>query len=298
MTTPASLAAELKAAFTLTESSDGMLRAQYFTERRGVVFGGQILGQAVIAATRRMPAKRVRTVQTIFAKAARLGEPVDIAVDVIHEGRTVGSATVTFTQNGRACARSLVLLDVPEPDLVRYQAAMPPVSRPLPSAAQPHWMAAPETIIVGDVDLNDPNLTGPPQLQLWVRFPDAPADDPTMARALLSHATDGWLITTAMRPHSGLGQSMAHTEVSTGVLAQEVTFHDDFDAVQWLLIDHEALVTGGGHTYGRGHVFTEKGALVVSFTQQALLRKFPAGQAPAGQGGDDLLITRYVMGEK
>ena len=133
----------------------------------------------------------------------------------MQEGRTFGSSTVTFVQNGRVCARALALLDVREPDLIRHQVAMPDVAPPDPAKAQSNPAAAPETIIVGDVDVRDPALTGPPTLQLWVRFPDAPADDTTIARALLAHATDGWLIATAMRPHKGIGQSMAHHELST-----------------------------------------------------------------------------------
>jgi acyl-CoA thioesterase II len=278
-----SLGEELNAAFTLSDDGDGVLRAPYFTERRGVVFGGQLVGQAVVAATRCIPDKRVRSVQTVFARGARLDQPVDIRVEPMHEGRNIASATVTFAQRGRVCARSLVLLDVAEPDLVRHQIPMPDIPSPDAAKAVPHWLAAPQTIVVGDVDIADPALTGPPTLQLWIRFPEAPISDPTLARALLAHATDGWLIATAMRPHAGLGQSMAHTEVSTGVLTQDVTFHDEFDARQWLLIDHEAQATGAGRTYGRGHVFTEDGRLVASFVQEALLRRFPAGQDPRGQ---------------
>jgi acyl-CoA thioesterase II len=278
-----SLSEELNAAFSLTDVGDGVLRAPYFTERRGIVFGGQMVGQAVVAATRHIPDKRVRSVQTIFARGASLDQPVDIRVEPMHQGRNIASATVTFTQNERLCARSLVLLDVAEPDLVRHQIPMPDVPAPDESKAVSIWLAAPQTIIVGDVDIADPAVTGPPTLQLWVRFPQAPAGDGTAARAMVAHASDGWLIATAMRPHAGLGQSMAHTEVSTGVLAQDVTFHDEFDARQWLLIDHESLATGGGRAYGRGHVFTEDGRLVASFVQEALLRQFPEGQNPRGK---------------
>ncbi len=280
MTASPSLYEQLSAAFNLSEMPGGILRAPHFSGRPGVVFGGQLIGQAVIAATRRLPGKQVRTVQTTFVKGATTDQPVDIHVETMHDGRTVGSATVSFVQGGRLCARSLILLDVREPDLVRHQLPMPEVAPPDPAKAQPHWMAGPETIVVGEIDVADPELTGPPRLQLWIRFPDAPAGEAALARALLSHATDGWLIGTAMRPHAGLGQSMAHTEVSTGVLAQDVTFHDDFDASDWLLVDHHAQAAGGGHTYGRGHVFTAQGALVASFVQQALLRRFPAAQDP------------------
>jgi acyl-CoA thioesterase II len=283
MTTAASLHDELLAALTLTESHDGTLRAPYFTESRGVVFGGQMLGQAIIAASRHMPKKRVRSVQAVFARGAKVCDPVDITVESMHEGRNVGSSTVTFEQHGRLCARALMLLDVSEADLVRYEIAKPDVEPPDPSRARPNALTAPETIVVGDVDIHDPALTGPPSLQLWIRFPQAPTDDPTMARALLAHATDGWLIATAMRPHPGLGQALAHVEVSTGVLTQTLTFHDDFDASDWLLIDHVAQATGGGRTYGRGHVFTEGGHLVASFVQESLLRRFPEGQSPRGK---------------
>jgi acyl-CoA thioesterase-2 len=282
MTTAGSLHDELLAVLTLTQSDDGTLRAPHFSDGRGVVFGGQMLGQAIVAASRRMPTKRVRSVQTVFARGAKVSDPVDITVDPMHEGRNVGSSTVTFEQHERLCARSLVLLDVGEPDLVRHELNMPDVEPPDPSKARPNVLTAPDTIVVGDVDIHDPTLTGPPSLQLWIRFPQAPADDPTMARALLAHATDGWLIATAMRPHPGLGQALAHVEVSTGVLTQTVTFHDDFDAGDWLLVDHLAQATGGGRTYGRGHVFTEGGHLVASFVQESLLRRFPEGQNPLG----------------
>ena len=52
---------------------------------------------------------------------------------------------------------------------------------------------------MGDVDLSDPELVGPPELDAWVRFVDAP-DDPATDQALVAYSTDGFLIGTAMRP--------------------------------------------------------------------------------------------------
>jgi acyl-CoA thioesterase-2 len=152
---------------------------------------------------------------------------------------------------------------------------MPEVAPPEASKARPNLAAAPETIVVGDIDVRDPALIGPPTLQLWVRFPEAPAGDTALARALLAHATDGWLIATAMRPHQGIGQAMAHRELSTSVVSHSLAFHDGFVADQWLLIDHESQAAGGGRAYGRGHVFTEDGRLVASFVQESLLRRAP-----------------------
>lgn len=271
---------DLLAALDLTETGPGTYGAPYDPQATGrqIVFGGELLGQAIVAASRAMPTKRVKSVQTIFARGVHTAAPVDIHVEPMHDGRNLGSATVTFTQEDRLCARGLVLLDVREPDLVRHQPDMPAVVPPDPSSAIADALAAPETIIVGDVDVHDPASTGPAALQLWVRFRGAPDDDPAVARALLAYATDGWLIATAMRPHAGIGQSMAHREVSTGVVSHALVFHDDVDAARWLLLDHESVFAGGGRCYGSANVFTEAGSLVASFTQEALLRHFPAGQ--------------------
>lgn len=283
MTSASSFGEELLATLALAESDDASFRAPYIGGGRGVVFGGQMLGQAIIAASRCMPDKRLKSLQTVFARGAKVADPVDIFVEPMQEGRTFGSSTVSFVQDGRVCARALALLDVSEPDLIRHHVSMPEVAPPDPSKAQPNPAAAPQTIIVGDVDVRDPACVGPPTLQLWVRFPEAPADDTTIARALLAHATDGWLIATAMRPHKGIGQAMAHQELSTSVISHSLAFHDDFAADRWLLIDHESQAAGGGRAYGRGHVFTEDGRLVASFVQEALLRRAPSGDPASGQ---------------
>jgi acyl-CoA thioesterase-2 len=285
MITRSSMMDSLLVSLELEPTVSGALRTAGVDDGHGrrVVFGGEMLGQAIVAAGRAMPSKLVKSVQTIFARGAHTGSPLDVSVETMHEGRNLGSVTVTFAQEDQLCARALVLMDVEDTDLVRHQPRMPQTHRPDASSAVVHLLAAPETIVVGDVDINDPALTGPPTLQLWVRFRGAPAGDATVARALLAYATDGWLLATAMRPHPGIGQAMAHREMSTGVVSHALSFHDDFDANEWLLIDHESLFAGRGRCYGRANVFTENRRLVASFTQEALLRHFPAGQDPRGR---------------
>jgi acyl-CoA thioesterase II len=276
---------QLLYALDLDAGLDGNLRAPHVGDDTGrnVVFGGELLGQAIVAATRDVPEKRVKSVHAIFARPARTDSTLEIVTEVMHQGRNLGSASVTFVQDDRLCARMLVLLDVDEPDLVRHEAAPPAIDPPDESAAAAHSLAAPETVIVDDVDISDPDATGPATLQMWVRFRGTPTGDENLARAVLSYATDGWLIGTAMRPHLGIGQSMAHREISTGVVSHAVVFHDAFDPNEWLLIDHKSVFAGGGRCYGSANVFTEGGRHVASFTQEALLRRFPAGQDPRGR---------------
>jgi len=276
------LLARMLASLELTEAGDGVLRGPRVHEAPGQpVFGGELLAQAIVAAARAVPGKRVKSVQAIFARGGDSSAPLDIRVEAMHEGRNLASATVTFTQADRLCTRALVLLDAAEADLVRHQPDPPALLAPDERAAAPHDAAAPETIIVGGVDVRDPDAVGPATLQLWVRYRPVPAGDPNLARALLAFATDGWLIGTAMRPHAGVGQALAHRTISTGVLSHALVFHDDLDANEWHLLDHESVFAGGGRCYGRADVFSASGRLVASFTQEALLRDIPAARRPA-----------------
>jgi len=246
----------------------------------GVVFGGQLLAQAVVAAAATDPAKEVKSLHTVFARGGALDAPLDVDVDVMHQGRAFGSVTVTFSQAGRLCSRSLVLLSAAEPDLIRHGAPFPQMDGPEAAAASAHGGDWWEIRTVGGVDISDPDAVGPAELFVWTRFPGAP-EDVTTSRALLSYATDGFLIGTAMRPHAGVGQALAHVSISTSVVSHTLTFHEPFDAGQWLLLAQESPYAGRGRSYGRGNVFTRDGALVASFVQENMIRDFPSGQARA-----------------
>jgi acyl-CoA thioesterase len=242
---------------------------------RDVVFGGQLLGQAIMAASASFPGKQVRTLHTVFARAARVSAATELAVEPIHDGRSFASANVTAWQGDRLCARSLVLLDAPDPDLIRHAAPAPQVAAPeqCPDAGpSPLVFPGAELRIVGGVDTFRPDApVGPAELFAWVRYADAPSDVATN-QAILAWGTDGFLIGTAMRPHAGIGQADAHRTLSTGVVGHTLTFHEPFTTRDWLLIAHESPHAGAGRSYGRAQVFTREGHLVASFVQDNMIR--------------------------
>jgi acyl-CoA thioesterase len=246
-------------------------RAQNAEDGHGVVFGGQLLAQSIVAGMRGHENKRVKTLHTVFARAATSDAPVEIAVDPMHSGRAFASSTVTISQGDRLCTRSLVLLSADEPDFIRQAELAPEVAPPddelAADAGSDGWHVA----IVGDVDISDPDLVGPPELDVWTRFAGAP-EDPTVDQALLAFATDGFLIGTAMRPHAGVGQAQSHVTLSTGVIGHTLTFHEPFSASQWLLLSHRAVHAGHGRCYGRANVFRTDGVLAASFVQDAMIR--------------------------
>jgi acyl-CoA thioesterase len=264
----------------LADAGQGRFEAGHIAGAHGVVFGGQLLGQTIMAASRAIPDKRVKSVHIIFARGASTDAPLAIDVDTMHQGRAFASVTVTIGQAGKVCTRALVLLDVDEPDLIRHHAPMPDVGGPettdVHTNAEPWW----EIGVVDGVDISDAAAVGPPELYVWTRFPDAPADI-AVNQALLAYASDGFLIGTAMRPHPGVGQSLAHVSISTTVLSHTLSFHDQFSAGEWMLVAHESPYAGRGRSYGRAHVYTADGRLVASFVQENMIRDFPKGQAPA-----------------
>lgn len=261
-------------ALKLDRTGTDTYRAENLQIGHNVVFGGQLLAQSIVAGQAGQEGKTVKTLHTVFARGARPDAPVEISVERLHSGRAMASSTVTISQGDRICTRSSVLLSADEPDVMRHadtsKAAEPP------PAADP--AVAWQTRIAGGVDIDDPELVGPAELDVWTRWNGAPAD-PTTSQALLAFSTEGFLIATAMRPHRGIGQSLAHRTLSTGVVSHTITFHGPVPVGDWLRLAQRSVFSGGGRAYGRGDVFTESGDLVASFVQDSFIRPMGPGRA-------------------
>ena len=265
------------AALQLEPTGQDTYRAPNAESGHGVIFGGQLLAQSIVAGLAGHDGKRVKTVHTVFARGGSPDAPVEIAVDRMHAGRAFASSTVTISQGERLCTRSLVLLTADEPDFIRHADPAPPTPVPDGDAAvdgEGAWQIR----IAGDVDIDDPEAVGPAELDVWTRFAGAP-DDPAVDQALLAFATDGFLIATAMRPHAGVGQSQAHVTVSTGVISHTLTFHEPAPAGEWLLLSHHSPYAGRGRSYGRADVFRADGAIVASYVQDAMIRPLDRGRS-------------------
>lgn len=262
---------DILASLALEQQSTGHFSATNAPGGHGVIFGGQLLAQSIMAAQIGHNEMTIKTIHTLFARGGNPEHDVEISVEPIHSGRTVVALQVRIYQGERVCTASTVLLTAPEDDFIAHGAAMPDVCGPDDCAPVPH-LAGWDLRIVDDIDVNDPDAIGPPELNVWSRFPDAPRDG-SVDHALLGYASDGFLIGTAMRPHAGVGQSQAHVSLSTGVLTHTLTFHEPFCAADWLLLAHRAPHAGGGRSFGSADVFTQDGRHVASFVQDAMIRR-------------------------
>lgn len=240
-------------------------------DERQVVEGSQVLAQAIVAVAKRFPGKSVRSVQAVFARAAVVGPPVELGIDVVHEGRSMASAVVAAQQNGRRCVTVTVLADVPSDDVIRHHVPRPDVAAPADAHLSPMPMTGRELRLVDVLDVNSPDEVGPPELHAWLHYDPIPRRE-DLAKALVGYFTGHLGISTTMRAHEGIGTSQSHLTVSTAPMTLTVSFHEPVRWDGWLLYSHESTQVGAGMSYVRGMVHTEAGELIASFSQDAMIR--------------------------
>ena len=187
------------------------------------------------------------------------------------EGRTTATAVVTAIQNGKRCITVTMLADVPSADVIRHHLPRPHVAAPAEANVSAMPMAGRQLRLVDVVDVNSPDEVGPPELYAWLHYDPIPTRN-DLAKALIAYFTGHLGISTTMRAHKGIGTAHAHVTVSTAPMTVSVSFHEPVRWDGWLLYSHESTQVGAGMSYVRGAVHTEEGALIASFSQDALIR--------------------------
>lgn len=238
---------------------------------RQVVEGTQVLAQAIVAVAKRFPDKSIRSAHAVFSRAVFVGAPVELAIDVVHEGRSVATAVVTAVQNGKRAITMTVLADVPSEDVITHHVPKPTVAAPADANAGGMPMIGRELRLVDVVDVNSPDEVGPPELHAWLHYEPVPTRD-DLAKALLAYFTGHLGISATMRAHEGIGTAQAHLTVSTAPMTVTVSFHEPVRWEGWVLYSHESTQVGAGMSYVRGTVHSEDGALLASFVQEGLIR--------------------------
>lgn len=247
----------------------------YYARTRNVVEGGQLLGQAIVAASRTVPDQRVTWASMTFVRAASFDDPIELTVDELRRGRTFSTLSIRNEQTGRLVAPAMVLLDRGAADAMRATAEMPQVPRPDDSEPYDMGVVGRDLRVVDGAYDPDPDRTGPPEIHAWMRYRDNPSD-PVLRQALVAQGTTHWAIAAAMRPHPGIGEALAHKSLSTGPVAMTLAFHDDAPLDQWLLYSTTGIWSGLGLIQGEGRIYTEHGVLVASYTLQAMVREMMA----------------------
>ena len=252
------------------------------------VFGGQVAGQALVAAGRTVPADRlVHSMHAYFIRPGDPAMPLVYTVERVRDGRSFCTRRVTAIQHGKAIFTLSASFHRPEPG-VEHAEPMPQVpppealrrsaerfeqavGAPLPA----HSRDSPIDLrAVGPLSIEasrDPSLRTTRNL-VWLRVNGELPDDPLLHVCLMTYASDLTLLDTVLLGH-GLTWLDGHT--SGASLDHAMWFHRPFRADQWLLYAQDSPVAYGGRGLARGEVFTTGGELVVSVVQEGLIRATP-----------------------
>jgi acyl-CoA thioesterase len=246
-------------------------------ERRPVVEGSQMLGQAIVAVSRRAAGRRVMSANVMLLRAADARQPLRFDLHELSSGRTFAAFSFQVHQVERLCAAGTLLLDTPSDDVVRHAVDAPNV--PGPYECPPYDMGVTgRDIRVADSgysnDVDEP--VGPPTVDAWVRFRQVP-DDPALHAGLLAQFTGHMSIAAALRPHQGVSQDQAHRTLSMAINSINLSLYGPVRVDDWLLYHHHSTFAGAGTTHAENRVYDLDGALVASFSVDAMVRPLPTG---------------------
>ena len=252
------------------------------------VFGGQVAGQALVAAGRTVPDDRpVNSLHAYFLRPGDPSVPLVYTVDRVRDGRSFTTRRVTAIQHGKPIFAMSASFHHPEPG-PEHEMPMPQVPPPesLRSSAErleeaigvplpPHYRDSPIDLrSVGPLSVEvtrDPALRTNQNL-VWLRVAGELPDDPLLHAVLVTYASDMTLLDTVLIRH---GLTWHDGRTSGASLDHAMWFHRPFRADQWLLYAQESPVAYGARGLARGEVYTASGDLVVSVVQEGLIRTTP-----------------------
>ncbi len=253
------------------------------------VYGGQVIGQALVAASRTVsPNRSAHSLHGYFLRAGDTTIPILYKVDRIRDGKSFTTRRVVAVQRGQAIFTMSISFQIDEGGL-SHQFDMPKVPAPdsLPTEDElrreqtKSWpkefqesfsgSSAIQVKPVDPVDLLNPKPTQAVQ-RCWMRCGEPLPDDPRIHQCVLAYLSDWSLLDTASRPH---GVSFMQENVQVASLDHAMWFHRSFRADEWLLYDQDSPSASGARGFNRGLIYNQTGKLVASTTQEGLLRIYP-----------------------
>ncbi|MFK7936038.1 MAG: acyl-CoA thioesterase II [Saprospiraceae bacterium] len=277
---------ELLQLLDLEEIEKNLFRGQSVNIGSPMVFGGQVLAQAVVAAMRTVPDDRsLHSLHSYFILPGDFNKPIVYTVDVIRDGGSFATRRVKAIQNGRdifllSCSfqtpqegfdHQIEMPDVPPPEQLRSQAELrAELRQQYPD--MPKVLGWERPIEFRPVEVIDPFKPekSEPFRHIWLRSKGRMPDNSNQHLAVLSYASDYNLLWTAMLPHR---DQAGLRDIFMASLDHAMWFHREFRADEWLLYVLDSPSASSGRGFCRGNFFNRDGKLVASVTQEGLMRK-------------------------
>jgi acyl-CoA thioesterase II len=252
------------------------------------VFGGQVIGQALVAACRTVDVlgRPPHSLHAYFLLGGDPAVPIIYEVDRIRDGKSFVTRRVVAIQHGRAIFTMAVSFHRDEPGM-SHQAEMPSVPRPeqlpneenikarvLPIMPDPvrryYERERPIELRPVEFDRYLGNKTEGGRFHLWIRATGKLPDEPAIHECVLAYASDMMLLDSALIPH---GRTVFEPTMMAASLDHALWFHRPFRADEWLLYAQESPNLSGSRGFSRGLIFASGGTLVASVCQEGLLRE-------------------------
>ena len=249
------------------------------------VFGGQVLAQALLAASHTVEDRQAHSLHAYFLRAGDPDAPIVYSVDRSRDGRSFTARRVVAIQHGRpiftlaasfqveeqGLEHQFDMPDVPAPEEVGPPAELPPAElAQLPRNMQ-RWLDRFGPFEFRPVRGADPEdcKPQPPFKELWFKLHGELDENPRLHRALLAYVSDFHLVGTATLPH---GISWMQGKLMMASLDHAMWFHRDFRLDDWLLYSCDSPSTSGGRGLSRGMIYDRQGRLVASTAQEGVIR--------------------------
>lgn len=248
----------------------------------GVLYGGQVLGQAAAAAAATVEDFTLHSLHGYFLRAGSMETRVTLNVERLRDGRRFAARRVTASQHGKTIFAMIASFFSPQRGY-EHQTAAPEVPAPETLATMTEIVRAAGVKLspgldrltgmfpidvrpVEGLDVLKPSKEA--RMRSWVRVPSAAStDDPAAHQQMIAYMSDHWLIATALRPHRS---PFNDPNFDVASLDHAMWFHRPARADEWLLYDMESPNARNGVNLARGLIYDRQGALVASVAQELL----------------------------
>jgi acyl-CoA thioesterase II len=244
------------------------------------VFGGQVLGQALAAATRTVdPDRVVHSLHGYFLRPGDTSVPIVYRPEPTRDGRSFSSRRVVASQHGRPIFYMSASFQRPEAGLDHADpmpdGVTPPEEAPTLAAVLEARTTRSAEAWNKEWAALDVRLAGGTGTRFWIRAAGKLPDDPALHACVLAYASDLTLLGASLVRH---GLVIGDRRIQPASLDHAMWFHRPFRADEWLLFDQASPSASGARGFTTGRLFTVDGLLVASVVQEGLIR--PVGLTP------------------
>lgn len=277
---------DLLALLHLEKTGEGLFHGESENGGRVRAFGGQIMAQALFAATATVPDGRfVHSFHSYFLRPVDVHTPIVYEVSILHDGNNISNRRVSAFQGGNILFYMTTSFQTPGYGFDHQ--------REMPTAPAPDGLPSEESLVHAIVHLLPPQVKkrflsdkpldirpvefhnplkghiATPTRQVWIRANGRVPDDEHLHQYLLSYAADTNFLTVALQPH-GVGYLENALQIAT--IDHSMWFHRPFSINDWLLYSVESTSTSGARGFVRGEFYSQDGTLVASTAQEGIIR--------------------------